>query len=250
MAENVIGLIFEISADPRNALNAVSQLRAGMGRELDVVGSQFLELGRTSLEASTALQGAFNDMTGAVMGFGQVTANLLASVTESIFEQIDAERLSALQYQEAEGLKANASIEATKRVAAVRAIEEIAEGIGALARLQFQQAALHFASAAEFGLITAAQLGVFGGATHGRSQAQAATRQLTGGHGAGGTPAGGGASAGMSAGATRIETLQVGTLVVTNLAVSNLIDGINGLVIQQDKFLMATRSRQTTIPGT
>ncbi len=248
MADNVIGLIFEISADPRNALNAVSQFRAGMGRELDAVGSQFLELGRTSLEASTALASAFNDMTGAVTGFGQVTANLLASVTESILEQIDVERLSALQYQEAEGIKANASIEATKRVAAVRAIEEIAEGIAALARLQFQQAALHFASAAKFGLITAAQMGAFGGATHDRGEAQAAT-----GRGGASQRAAGAASTPASRGAdgpARVETLQVQTLVVTNLAVSNLIDGINGLVIQQDKFLMATRARQATIPGT
>ncbi len=252
MADNVLGLLFEISADPTKAIGALTQFRTATQREVDAVADQLLRLQRSSLEARATLSDAFSEMTASVAGFGAQGFQLITSVTESLLAQIQVEKLSALEHTKAENLKALASVEAIKRVAIVRAAEEIAEGISALARWEFRAAALHFASAAKFGVVAAAELGAFGGAGLGgggrhHTAASPAGRTNARGGARVGTPE---ASAGPVGGGTKIETLQVQTLVVTNLAVSNLIDGMNTLVIQQDKFLMATRSRQAPIPGT
>ncbi len=248
MADNVLGLLFEISADPTKAIAALTQFRTAAQREVDAVADQLLRLQRSSLEARATLSDAFSEMTASVADFGAQGLQLITSVTESLLAQIQIEKLSALEHTKAENLKALASVEAIKRVAIVRAAEEIAEGISALARLEFRAAALHFASAAKFGVVAAAELGAFGGGG-GRHHTAASPAGRTNARGGArvGTPE---ASAGPAGGAMKIDTLQVGTLIVTDLAVSHLIDGQNRLVIQQDKFMMATRSRQAPIPGT
>lgn len=252
MADNILGLLFEISADPTKAIGALTQFRTATQREFDAVADQLLRLQRSSLEARATLSDAFSEMTASVAGFGAQGLQLITSVTESLLAQMQVEKLSALEHTRAENLKALASVEAIKRVAIVRAAEEIAEGISALARLEFRAAALHFASAAKFGVVAAAELGAFGGAGlggGGRQHTAAGAGGLT--NARAGTRVGlAEASAGLAGGVTKIDTLHVGTLVVSQLVVGSLIDHMNTMVIQQDKFLMATRARQATIPGT
>jgi hypothetical protein len=246
MAENVLGLLFEISADPSGAEAAMTRLQGSVNQSLKSQASEFDTLARTATSA-------FNQMAGSAQSAGGVMLRIFGQVADNIIQQIELQQLSVTETGKAEAAKAAISIKSIKDVAVVRAVEETAEGFAALARLRFDQATMHFLSAAKFGAIAAVEMapriGASAGGSHvrGPSASRAGAQELGGGRTAGGT------AAPLAPGAASAESAPSGNLTVMVVgepqAAAWMTRVINQGVLQQDLILTASHTKHSAPAG-
>src|SRR5712692_2572033 len=180
MADNVLGLFFEISADPSKATQALSLFRSASERESQAVAGHFSTLQGAAEKARGVHETAFGQMTRSVQGFGDATTKVFASIAESVLRNIELDQLEVTQKGQTEASKLLISKQGIQQLAAVRTVQEFAEGLSALGQFDFWSAAQHFASSALYGTLAALQIsslvaaGGGGGGVSGPTQASAA----------------------------------------------------------------------------
>ncbi len=165
MAENVLGLVFEINADPSKAEAALASFRSKTAAALGGVADSQRNALAVAREAGAEFRNmaggaslAFGQMSRAAHGWSAVALKVFGEVSREIIRHMELERLSAIHTGKAEAEKTLLTVKAIKEVAAVRAVLEAAKGFAALADYDFWSAAQHFASSALFGGIAAMQI--------------------------------------------------------------------------------------------
>lgn len=241
MADNTFGLLFEISADPSRAEAALERLEAKASQTSRKQASEWEALARSA-------SAAFNQMAGVAQTASEVMLRAFEAVAGGMLRQIALQQLSVAETAKAEAGKAAITLKAIREIAIVRAIEETAEGIAALARFQFHKAALHFLSAAKFGAMAATQiaplLGGLGATQHVAARGVAPGPQTPGAASAGPAPALAPGSAGPPP-RGNVTVLVMGE----PQAAAWMTKVINHGVIQQDLMLVASHTKRSAPAG-
>ncbi len=239
MADNTLGLLFEISADPSRAEAALERLQAKASQTSRKQASEWEALARSA-------SAAFNQMAGVAQTASEVMLRAFEAVAGGMLRQMALQQLSVAETAKAEGGKAAITLKAIREIAIVRAIEETAEGVAALARFQFHKAALHFLSAAKFGAVAATEIAPLLGGL-GAAQRSAAA----GGGVAAGAPSGvGGPPPVMAPGSSTPPRGNVTVIVMGEpQAAAWMTKVINHGVIQQDLMLVASHTKRSAPAG-
>ncbi len=249
MADNVLGLLFEISADPTKAITALSHFRGASDREFKAVTSHISALQSGAEKARASVETSFGHMARSVQGFGDVTLRVFAMVAEGILRNMELERLEVIHKSKSEASKLFISKQAIKELAVVRAVEAFAKGLEALGDLNFFSAAKYFASAALYGSIAATQVTALLGAGGG-GRVRGSGRDT---FGEGGGLEGVGSSVALAAGAASALNPPSGNVTVLVMgepqAASWLTKVINTGVLQQDLMLVASHTKRSPPAG-
>lgn len=127
------------------------------------------------IAAATSQQSqAFEALAQRASAYSNTAISALEAITKAQNEGLKSTQASGPATQKAEQQKLIAVLSALKSKAAMKAVEATAQGLGDLASLNFEGAALEFASAAMWGTITGASIA---SATGGGSSSAAAARQ-------------------------------------------------------------------------
>lgn len=157
MAENVLGLLFEINADPRRAEAGSPAASALSAAALALPIQQFTETLNQNAQAVAAWQSAVSTHIGtaqvALGDFQEAAAGGLEAFSEAMGKNAANAIVFGANIGEAMERALKATLASIASEALVRAIFETAQGLAALARWDFASAELHFQAAAIFGLI-------------------------------------------------------------------------------------------------
>lgn len=181
MAENTVGLFFEISADPSKAVQALSQFSSASEQHSTAVAGHLRALQAGAEQARQAHAAAFGQMARSVRGYGDATTRIYALVAESILKSMELNNLEATNHATAQSAKLVASKGAVKELAAIKAVESFAKGLEALGDFNFFSAAKYFGASALYGTLGALQIESLlgasggGGSVRGPSGASSAT---------------------------------------------------------------------------
>lgn len=238
MADNALGLLFEINADPSRAEAALGRLETSTSQSVKKQVAQFDSLAQA---AGTA----FRQMAGAASGAGGTMLQVFDLVAGNILHGIDLERLSVGEFAKGEAAKAASSIQGIKDVAIVRALEETAEGIAALARFQLHEAALHFLSAAKFGAISAVEIAPLVGGDQGSVRGPGRESSRASGSSSPIAPITLGAASAASPPGGNVTVMVMGE----PQAAAWLTRVINNGVVQQDMMLVASHTKRSAPAG-
>ncbi len=167
MAENTLGLFFEISADPSKAVQALSNFRSASATELGALNSHFTAMQEGAERARSSLEGSFGNMTRSVEGFGGSTLRTFGLIAAGILRNMELEKLEVSHRSSSEASKLLVSKQAIKELAAVKAVEAFAKGLEALGEFNFWSAAQYFASSALYGGLAAIQVAALFSSTGG-----------------------------------------------------------------------------------
>jgi len=203
MADNPLGLLFELEAGPGKAEAALESFRAkatetfrsvaeASRRASPALGATTAELQRLAVASKTA----FDQMNRHVQGWSQTATTSLARVAEQVLRHISIEQQSAVESGRAEAQKTLLHRAAAQERAVIEAVKETAAGFAALGDFNFWSAAQHFTSAALWGSLATLQiagaLGAFGssgGGGGGYGRGPSVAPRSIGAGAAGGTPA-------------------------------------------------------------
>src|SRR3989442_4898578 len=155
MAENTLGLFFEISADPSKAVQALSNFRSASAPELGALNSHFTAMQEGAERARSSLEGSFGNMTRSVEGFGGSTLRTFGLIAAGVLRNMELEKLEVSHKSSSEASKLLGSKQAINELAAVQAVEALADGLEALGAIKFLSAAPQFASSALYGGLAA-----------------------------------------------------------------------------------------------
>ena len=248
MADNVVGLYFEISADPAKAVQALSTFQSASQTQSSAVTAHLRAMQAAAEQARVAHQAAYANMTQSVQDFGGATATTLTQVAAQITGNIELNKTDAANHAKTQAAKLASSQQAVKALAAIKAVEAFAKGLSALGDLNFWSAAQYFASAAQYGTLAAIQISNMlggsggGGPRPGRGNAQAA--------GGGGTATGPVALASGAASALERPSGNVTVLVMGEPhAAAWLTKTINQGVLQQDLMLVSSHTKRSAPAG-
>jgi len=158
MADNPLGLLFELEAGPGKAEAALESFRAkatetfrsvaeASRRASPALGATTAELQRLAVASKTA----FDQMNRHVQGWSQTATTSLARVAEQVLRHISIEQQSAVESGRAEAQKTLLHRAAAQERAVIEAVKETAAGFAALGDFNFWSAAQHFTSAALWG---------------------------------------------------------------------------------------------------
>jgi hypothetical protein len=248
MANSTLGLVYEVSADPSKAVQALAQFRDTSQRESSTVLSHFSALQEGADRARRSHEAAFGAMTTSVQSFGNATVRVLADVAEGLLRNMDLDQLDVAQKNKTEASKLSISKRGVQDLAVVKAAESFAKGLEALGDLNFWSATQYFAASALYGSLAAVQissllgsgsapsLGPGGGATAsiGARSAVAGPVQLAPG----------------AASAVQQPSGNVTVLVMGEpQAAAWLTKTINGGVLQQDLMLVASHTKRSAPAG-
>ncbi len=200
MADGVLGLLFEISADPSKAEGALEQLRRAHGSALGQIASaqagfegKFVHgIDQTLTPAATKLGlldralrqqviPSFRDASESFSNFGQTGILALAGVSEAMGRSTAAALVYSTSISNAMARALKAALASIAGEALARAIFETGMGFAALASFDFESAALWFQAAAVHGTI--------GGVVAGLGAAVPGGSTGTAGRSSGGSPA-------------------------------------------------------------
>ncbi len=249
MADNVVGLYFEISADPAKAVQALSTFRTASERESSAVTAHLRAMQSGAEQARAAHAAAFGHMTQSVQDFGGASVGILAQVAEQITRNMKLDQLDALNHAKAQGSKLLISKQAVRELAAVKAVQAFAKGLEALGDFNFWSAAQYFASAALYGSLAAIQISALlsgGGGGRGRGPG----RDNAGAAGGAGAATGPVALASGAASALERPSGNVTVLVMGEpQAAAWLTKTINQGVLQQDLMLVSSHTKRSAPAG-
>src|SRR2546428_12856 len=93
MADNTLGLFFEISADPSKAVQALSNFRSASATELGALNSHFTAMQEGAERARSSLEGSFGNMTRSVEGFGGSTLRTFGLIAAGVLRNMELEKL-------------------------------------------------------------------------------------------------------------------------------------------------------------
>jgi len=234
MAENTLGLFFEISADPSKAVQALSNFRSASARELGALNSHFTAMQEGAERARSSLEGSFGNMTRSVEGFGGSTLRTFGLIAAGILRNMELEKLEVSHKSSSEASKLLVSKQAIKELAAVKAVEAFAKGLEALGEFNFWSAAQYFASSALYGGLAAIQVAALFSSTGG-GRPRSAGGSLGGG--ASVIPRG---SAALPAGEQQPVKIEV---VVKTKDTDYMIEQINARVLNNDAVLHASTAK-------
>src|SRR2546428_7566930 len=240
MAENTLGLFFEISADPSKAVQALSNFRSASAAELGALNSHFTAMQEGAERARSSLEGSFGNMTRSVEGFGDSTLRTFGLIAAGILRNMELEKLEVSHKSSSEASKLFVSKQAIKELAAVKAVEAFAKGLEALGEFNFWSAAQYFASSALYGGLAAIQVAALFSSTGGGRPRGA------GGSFGGGEAGGGGASviprgsAAIPAGEQQPVKIEV---FVKTKDTDYMIEQINARVLNNDAVLHASTAK-------
>jgi cell division protein FtsB len=201
-------------------------------------------------EAAQVARQSFTIMGEAVSAYGGTYGRVFGQVVRIIEQMIALHHLESATAVKAAVTKAQGEAEATGKVSLVKSVFETAEGIAALARLDFHAAALHFASSAKFlsvlGIVASAAgaLGGIGGGSSAVSSVAAAAASTASAAASQGNPevAPGTASANAASNSQQ-QTVQVifqGPVYGGRAATDEIIQNINAAVKYNRQQLIAS----------
>lgn len=223
-------------------------------RSLENNTEEILQVSRSLQKLTSAFRTAQTQGAAAYEGLGhsaQEWSNVATKATSQALALLTRQNLleagAAAAHSQAEQAKSVASISSLKRLAPIQAAVQIAKALGDLGDLNFWGAAQHFASAAMWGTVGAAQVsGLIGGA------GAPSRRQSAAGHSSGEGESINGAFAGvggMASGAGSARLGPSGNLTVAimgdNEAGEWLARTLNTAVEQRGVQLTATRSTRS-----
>ena len=235
MAENTLGLFFEISADPSKAVQALSNFRSASAAELGALNSHFTAMQEGAERARSSLEGSFGNMTRSVEGFGDSTLRTFGLIAAGILRNMELEKLEVSHKSSSEASKLLVSKQAIKELAAVKAVEAFAKGLEALGEFNFWSAAQYFASSALYGGLAAIQVAALFSSTGGGRPRSAGGS--FGGGGASVIPRG---SAAIPAGEQQPVKIEV---FVKTKDTDYMIEQINARVLNNDAVLHASTAK-------
>ena len=235
MAENTLGLFFEISADPSKAVQALSNFRSASAAELGALNSHFTAMQEGAERARSSLEGSFGNMTRSVEGFGDSTLRTFGLIAAGILRNMELEKLEVSHKSSSEASKLLVSKQAIKELAAVKAVEAFAKGLEALGEFNFWSAAQYFASSALYGSLAAIQVAALFSSTGGGRPRSAGGS--IGGGGASVIPRG---SAAIPAGEQQPVKIEV---FVKTKDTDYMIEQINARVLNNDAVLHASTAK-------
>lgn len=153
MAENTLGLLFEISADPSKAERALERFRTHTTAQTNSVRSDFQMVARDLAAWGSGFQGQLSLAQGALAGLGQT-----AALTFERFAQgMGMNMTVALAYSKSIGEAMSRSLKATATTIAAEAVIQTLRSLGLgfylLALGDFTGSANAFKSAAVWGSI-------------------------------------------------------------------------------------------------
>ncbi len=250
MADNVLGLLFEISADPTKAIQALSLFRSASDREFKAVTSHLSAMQTGAEKARAGMETAFGHMTRSVQSFGDATTRIFALIAGGILRNMELERLEVIHKSKAEASKLLISKQAIKELAAVRAVEAFAKGLEALGDFNFFSAAKYFASATLYGSLAAMQAAALFESPGGGHVRGPGRESSVGGAGGGAASAGPVVLASGAASALQQPSGNVTVVVVGEpQAAAWLTKVINTGVLQQDLMLVASHTKRSPPAG-
>ncbi len=250
MPDNVLGLLFEVSADPSKAIQALSLFSSASDREFKAVTSHLSAMQSGAERARAGMETAFGHMTRSVQSFGDATTRIFALIAEGILRNMELEQLEVVHKSQAEASKLLISKQAIRELAAVKAVEAFAKGLEALGDFNFFSAAKYFASAALYGSLAALQVApLFESPGGGRIRGPGRDSGV-GGSGLGAGSAGPVMLASGAASALQRPSGDVTVLVVGEpQAAAWLTKVINTGVLQQDLLLVASHTKRSPPAG-
>lgn len=249
MAENSVGLYFEIAADPSKAVEALARFSAASAQHTNAVRSHLSAFEQGTEKVRQAHEAAFANMTSSLEGYGNATLRVYTRVAEAIAGGIELKQQEVGHHARAEAGKLAISKRSVRELAVVKAAEAFAKGLEALGDFNFWSAGQYFASAALYGSLAAIQIsGLIGGGGGGgpsRGPGQN-TGSGTGAAGAGSAPA-------LAAGAASAAARPSGNVTVVVLgepqAAAWLTKTINQGVLQQDLILVSSHTKRSAPAG-
>jgi hypothetical protein len=250
MADNVLGLYFEISADPTKAVQALSTFRAASERESNAVTTHLRAMQSGAEQARAAHQAAFGQMTHSVQDFGAASLDVSAQLAAQVTRAIQLNNLDATSHAKTQASKLSASVQAIKALSAIKAVHAFAKGLEALGDLNFWSAAQYFAAAALYGTQAAIQISAMLGGGGGGGRARAGARENVGAAGGAGAATGPVALASGAASALERPGGNVTVLVMGEpQAAAWLTKTINQGVLQQDLMLVSSHTKRSAPAG-
>lgn len=245
MADNTLGLMFEISADPSKAVQALAAFRTASEGQFNAVTSHFNALQAGTERARRAHEAAFAQMTTSVQGFADVTLRSFGLIAEGLLRNTELEQADSESHGKAQASKLLASKSAIKELAILKAVEAFAKGLEALGDFNFFSAAKYFAAAALYGSIGAVQIaGILGGGG-GEAGARIGKGEASG--------SAGGGSALLAPGTASALQRPSGSVTVMVMgepqAAAWLTKVINAGVLQQDLMLVSSHTKRSAPAG-
>lgn len=135
-------------------------------KQIDDMSKQGVAIRQQRLDWQILSQGtrtAISEMTGAIAGWGGVTARVFDQVANQIIRQIELDQLAAIEHQASQVSMMTSTLTALKHTAFYKAYEQSAAGFASLAEYDFWAAAKHFGAATLYGIVAGAQVAAVAG---------------------------------------------------------------------------------------